>query len=134
LEATETRVQEAVTTAAGNIADPVEALRMGCSAWLRFSVDPVVRRIVLIDAPSAVGWQKWREIDERHAFGLLKGALQAATQEHGLDPQVVDVLAHALLAALIEVALVIARSENPEAAMAAGETAIHELMGRLLAT
>lgn len=107
---------------------------MGCSAWLRFSVDPVVRRIVLIDAPSAVGWQKWREIDERHAFGLLKGALQAATQEHGLDPQVVDVLAHALLAALIEVALVIARSENPEAAMAAGETAIHELMGRLLAT
>ena len=91
-----------------------------------------MRRIVLIDAPSAVGWQKWREIDERHAFGLLKTALQAATSERHLEPEVLEVLAHALLAALIEVALVIARSERPEAAMAAAETAIHELIGKLI--
>ena len=134
LEAMETRVQEVVTAAAGAIADPVEALRAGCSAWLRLSVDPAVRRIVLIDAPSAVGWEKWREIDERHAFGLLKGALRAAAEGGRIKPEVVDVLAYALLAALIEVALVIARSEEPLAAMDTALHAIDELIASMLRT
>jgi AcrR family transcriptional regulator len=133
LEALETRVQEEVMRAAATIEDPAEALRVGAAAWLHMSVDPVIRRVVLIDAPTAVGWHKWREIDERHAFGLLKTALHAAMAERRQEPAVVDALAHALLAALIEVALVIARAESPETAMAAGETAISELIGKLLA-
>ncbi|HLQ56865.1 MAG TPA: hypothetical protein VK162_21665 [Streptosporangiaceae bacterium] len=36
---------------------------------------PVVRRILLVDAPSVLGWDRWRALEERHGLGLIKGAL-----------------------------------------------------------
>src|SRR3712207_911756 len=88
LEEQEARIAKTTVAAARGVTDPVEALRAGCHAWLKMARDPVVRRIVLIDAPSAVGWEKWREIDERHAFGILKQAVAACLGEKGDDASV----------------------------------------------
>jgi hypothetical protein len=30
------------------------------------------RRILLLDAPSVLGWEEWRAIDARYGFGLLR--------------------------------------------------------------
>jgi AcrR family transcriptional regulator len=129
----EAAIARDVAAAAGDLADdPVQMLRAGSLAWLRMAGDPVIQQIVLIDAPSVVGWQRWREIDEGNSFGLLKAALGAAA-ERGLVPTgSVDVLAHMLLAAMIEVALVIARAEDTAEATRAGEEALEELLGSLL--
>lgn len=133
LETVEADVARAITKAAAGIADPVVALRAGCDAWLRLARDPVVRQIALIDAPAVVGWQQWRAIDERYAFGLLKGGLQAAAAAGRVRADVVDVLAHMLLAALAEVALVVARAGDGTKAVKQGQTAVHELLDRLFA-
>src|SRR4029453_5269277 len=77
LDQVEADIAGTVAAAGGGIDDPVEALRAGCHAWLRLAREPTVRRIALVDAPAVVGWEKWREMDERYAFGLLKGALVA---------------------------------------------------------
>jgi AcrR family transcriptional regulator len=127
LEEMEAGVAEATTRAARGIEDPLEALRAGCAAWLKLARDPAVRRIVLIDAPSAVGWQKWREIDERHAFGILKGAVELANPRGSPE-----VIAHLLLAALIEMAMVVARAEHPRAALRDAQAAIDALLDSLL--
>lgn len=132
LDTVEAEVAERVASAAGQVDDPVEALRTGCSAWLELARDPVIQRIALIDAPAVVGWERWREIDGRHGFGLLKAALAAAAADGRVEPESVDVLAHMLLAALIEVALLIARSDDPRSARSSGEAAVDELLGRLL--
>ena len=131
LEAVEADVAQAIAKAAAGIADPVAAFRAGCEAWLRLARDPVVRQIALIDAPAVVGWQQWRAIDERYAFGLLKGGLQAAAAAGRVRPDVVDVLAHMLLAALAEVALVVARAGDGTMAMQQGRAAVRELLDRL---
>jgi hypothetical protein len=123
----EAGVAEATTRAARGIEDPVEALRAGCAAWLKLARDPAVRQIVLIDAPSAVGWQKWREIDERHAFGILKGAVEASSRVGSSD-----VIAHLLLAALIEMAMFVARAERPRTALREAQAAIDALLDALL--
>ena len=57
-------------------ADPVETLRAGCLAWVRLAADPVVQRILLIDAPSVIGWERWRELEEKYALGMTKEALR----------------------------------------------------------
>ena len=134
LDAVESEVAERIAgaAAAAHAEDPVEALRVGCSEWLALARDPVVQRIALIDAPSVVGWERWREIDSRHGFGLLKAALAAAAEDGRVKPESVDVLAHMLLAALIEVALLIARSDDPLQARGSGEDTVDELLGRLL--
>jgi AcrR family transcriptional regulator len=133
LEDVEAQLAGEVVAAAEAVGDPAKSLQACCLAWLQRLRDPVIRRIVLVDAPSVVGWARWREIDECHWFGLLKSALAESLPQSRLDPVSLDVLAHMLLAALNELAFVIARAEDPEAAAQAGEAAVVDLLGRLLA-
>jgi hypothetical protein len=88
---------------------------------------------VLTDAPSVLGWEKWREIDERHAFGLMKAALEPAAKEAGLPAALVDAFAHMLLASLSEVALMIAQADDTSVALENGKGAVRELLARILA-
>jgi AcrR family transcriptional regulator len=133
LDAVEAHVARATVDATRGIDDPVEALRVACGAWLRLARDPVVRQIVLIDAPAVMGWEKWREIDDRHAFGILKQAVEAtsAPKQERASP---EVIAHVLLASIIEIAMLIARSKNPREALASGEAALDQLLAGILPT
>jgi AcrR family transcriptional regulator len=132
LEEVEARVGSETLAAASGAADPVAGLRAGCLAWVRLAGDPVVQRILLIDAPSVLGWQRWREVEEAHALGLIRAALQAAADAGRLRPDLVAMFAHILLASVNEVALLVARADDPDAAMQAGADAVDALLQRLL--
>ena len=112
--------------------DPVASLRAGCDAWLRMALDPGVQRIALLDPPAVVGWTRWREIDEQHTLGGLRRSLQLIAEEGRLPRGDVDVLAHMLLAAVNEAALLIARADRPRKALAAGQAAVATLLDRLV--
>jgi AcrR family transcriptional regulator len=112
--------------------DPVAALRAGCLGWIRLAADPVVQQIMLIDAPAVLGWQRWRELDEQTTLGVIRGALSYAAETGRIEQAHVDVFAHILLAAANEVALMIARADDPAAALTAGESAVTEFLDRLL--
>ena len=131
LDQVEHDVAERVAKAARGIDDPVEALRAGCHAWLRLARDPTIRRVALTVAPSVVGWEKWREIDERYAFGMLKATLGAVAAQGRTRQELVEVLGHMLLAALAEVALFIARAKDSKAAIRTGQSAVDELLDGL---
>jgi AcrR family transcriptional regulator len=130
-EDVETSVGEQTLAAAGGSDGPVAALRAGFLAWIRLAGDPVVRRILLIDAPSVLGWERWRSMEERYALGLIRAVLQVIAEEGKLRQELVGTLAHVLLASVNEVALLVARSEDQEAAMQAGSDAIDEMLQRL---
>jgi AcrR family transcriptional regulator len=132
VEEVETRVGTEVVAAAEGTADAVAGLRAGCLAWVRLAGDPVVQRILLIDAPSVLGWQRWREIEEAHALGLMKAALAEVADDGRLPPDLVNMFAHTLLASVNEVALLVARSDDPDAAMKEGAYAVDALLQRLL--
>jgi hypothetical protein len=113
--------------------DPVAALRTGTLAWIRLvASDQVVQQTVLIDAPAVLGWQRWRELDEQASLGWIRAALTYAAEAGSIERRHVDAFAHIVLAATKEVALMIARSDEPAAALSAGESAIAELLDRLL--
>ena len=131
-EDVETTVGEQTIAATAGADGPVTALRAGFLAWVRLAGDPEVQRILLIDGPSVLGWERWRAMEERHAFGAIRLVLEVAAPQAHLPPEMVDTLAHVLLASVNEVALLVARSEDPQAAMKEGEDAIDELLRRLL--
>ena len=64
--------------------------------------------------------------DERHAFGILKRAVAEAR------PPAPEIVAHVLLAALIEVAMLVARSDRPKAALRDGTRTVDALLDALL--
>jgi AcrR family transcriptional regulator len=113
--------------------DPVEALRAGCNTWLEVALDPAVQRIVLLDPPAVVGWARWRELDEQHTLGGLRASIKRIAADGRVPADEVDPLAHMLLAAVSETALLIAQSDDPPAALAAGQAAVDTLITRLFA-
>ena len=131
-EDVETSVGEQTLAAASGSDGPVAALRAGSLAWIRLAGDPVVRRILLIDAPSVLGWERWRAMEEHHALGGIRAVLQVIADQGKLRPELVGMLANVLLASVNEIALVVARSDDPAAAMKDGADAIDELLRRLL--
>ena len=71
-------------------------------------------------------------MEEAHALGLMKAALQEIADDGRLPPGLVNMFAHALLASVNEVALLVARSDQPDAAMKEGTDAVDALLRRLL--
>jgi AcrR family transcriptional regulator len=92
--------------------DPLQALHAGSQAFLDACEDPAVQRIALLDAPSVLGWEQWREIGLNYGFGLVEGALQAAMDAGLIEPQAVRPLAHLLLGAIDEGAMLVARADD----------------------
>ena len=134
LQSVEAQATLRVTRAARGATDPLDGLRRGCAAYLAMCRDPVVRRISLIDAPAVVGWERWREIDEQHSFGLIKAAIAAIAADGRVKPELVDVMAHVVLAALLEVALLVARADEGRLAIRRGQEAVDELLTALFAS
>src|ERR1700743_1931347 len=75
LENVSTTVTAQVTGAMQDAGDQVAELRAGLLAWIRLAGDPVIRQVVLIDAPIVLGWQRWRELDEQGPLGFIRAAL-----------------------------------------------------------
>ena len=114
-------------------ADPIEALRAGAEMFLDHCMEPEVQRIVLLDAPAVLGWERWREIAAGYGLGLIEGALGAAMEAGAIAAQPPKPLAHALMGALDEIAMYVARAEDPKAARAEAGTTLSALLESLRA-
>jgi AcrR family transcriptional regulator len=113
--------------------DPWGLMLTGMRSFLDACEEPAVKQIALTDAPSVLGWQEWREIDNRHGLGLTRAALQGAVDAEILRPIAVEPMAHLFVAALSEAAFVIAHAEQPRKARNEAERALIQLVEGLRA-
>jgi AcrR family transcriptional regulator len=96
---------------------PLEILAEGMRTFLdACEQDPAVRQIALLDAPAVLGWREWREVDAKYGMGLVVFGLQAAMDAGTIESQPVEPLAHIVLGALGEAALMIADADDPKGA------------------
>jgi AcrR family transcriptional regulator len=103
------QIAQSAMSAAG---DPLQALEAGAQAFLDACEDPAVQRVALLDAPSVLGWERWREIGMRYGFGLVQATIQAAMDADLIERQPVTALSHLLLGAIDEGAMLIARADD----------------------
>jgi AcrR family transcriptional regulator len=96
--------------------DPLDVMEQAIGVTLDASLDPELQQIVLIDAPSVLGWKRWREIADEHSLGLVKGLLSAGSQSGSMRPLPTDTLANLLMAALSQSMLMVGQAENKAAA------------------
>jgi AcrR family transcriptional regulator len=98
------------------VEDPMELLNTGLGAFLDACTDPAVIQIALVDAPTVLGWAEWREIDAKYGLGLVTFGLQNAMDAGELRRQEIRPLAHLVLGALGEAAMLIGHADDPAAA------------------
>ena len=78
---------------------------------------------------SCCGPARWRAIEERYAFGQLRGLLAALMEKGEIAAGPVDLYARVLLATLSEVAENIASAEDPAAARKDGQVLVSRVLG-----
>jgi AcrR family transcriptional regulator len=132
VSAVSARVTAELTEVISGCADPVDALRTAALAWIGLAADPVIQRVVLVDAPSVLGWDRWRAMDDGRTLGALRMLLQAVSDSGRLPAELVVPFSHMILAALDEIVLVVARAPDSTTAVAEGRMAVEALMDRLL--
>ncbi|HEX3509919.1 MAG TPA: TetR/AcrR family transcriptional regulator [Solirubrobacteraceae bacterium] len=127
-------VQAAAAAAMESAADPLQALRAGAAAFLEACEDPAIQRIALLDAPAVLGWERWREVGLENGLGLVQAVLQEAIDAGQVDEQPVGPLAHVLMGAIDEGAMLIARADDGGVTRAQVGAAIARLIDALAVT
>ncbi len=120
-----------IAVAAAEATDPLHALHLGVDAYLDAAEDPAAARIVLLDAPTALGWERWKALEEQHGLGLTIFVLQGAIDAGVMQPMPVVPLAHVLLGAMRDGALLVARSPDQAAARREVAEVLHGIVGAL---
>jgi AcrR family transcriptional regulator len=111
---------------------PAAALRIAADAWLDIASEPEVRQLVLLDAPSVLGWAGFREISLRYGLGMTEQLLAAAIDAGEIKPQPTRPLATVMIGALDEAAMSIANAEDPEQEKTDVSKVIHNLIDGLV--
>ena len=126
-------MDRAVEAAAGQT-DPWKMLEAGIEVMLDACAAPDVHRITFRDAPNVLGPARWRAIEERYAFGQLRGLLAVLIEKGEIAPGPVELYARVLLATLSEVAENIAGADDPAPARDQGRALVSRLLGALRET
>jgi len=109
------RIDAAVATS--GLADVIDLMKLGADTWLAACSDPAISRIILVDAPSVLGWERWREIGLRYGMGMVQGLLTHAMSIGRIAEQPVEPLAHVFIGALDEATLYAVRHADREVAL-----------------
>ncbi len=111
----EARAADRITAAmAAGTGDAWGRASAGIRTFLEICSDPEYREIVLLQGPIALGWRRWRELDQRYLGTLLTDGLSALLGESGRKR--LGLASAAFYGALTELALSIADADDPEQA------------------
>ncbi|WP_253815291.1 TetR/AcrR family transcriptional regulator [Nocardia amikacinitolerans] len=102
------RIREATATGS----DPLEQAERGIGAFLDVCAEPDYRKIVLMEGPIALGWQRWRELDRQHLGGLVLDAVRTLLADQLIKPYPAELLASALYGALTELSLTLSEVDD----------------------
>lgn len=128
LEGTQRDVAKSVARAAASVDDPWDQLIAGCRAFLLAGSDHANQRIMLIEAPSVLGWDEWRSMDEASSAAVLAEGLRALINAGIVADQPIEPLTRLLSGAMNEAAVWLAQSPTP-----GGLDATMSALGQLLA-
>ncbi len=106
--------------------DPWEKARAGLREFLTIVQDPVYQRVVIQDGPAILGYERFREQEERSSYGIVQdivgSVLEAST--YGLDEPMRQTFSRIFFGAMSSAGESVTTSEDPAAAVARIEAAI----------
>lgn len=126
------RVEAELTASVGQgmERDPWRALIAGAESYLDAALEPEVQNVLLIDAPTVLGYDRWHELQARYGLGLTRAGLENAMDAGLIAKRPSAPLARMVLDALSAGAMFIARAEDRKAARRhVGEIALAMLEG-----
>ena len=112
--------------------EPWKALELTITAFFdELGRDPTAQRIIFTEAPAALGWARWRELDGGRSLILVVERLQSAITAGLIAPRDPIATAHLFLGAVNEAGMFIAAKRNKPKARAAVQADLLALLAGL---
>ncbi|MCE7011924.1 TetR family transcriptional regulator [Kibdelosporangium philippinense] len=126
----EKRAIAKLTKAIDGDGTPWERALDGVQEYIRVCLDPTYQRLVIREAPVVMGYERWRECEERYSFGIVRSVLESLIEAGELGDVPIEVTARMMFASLAAGAQIIAEASDPKKASAEVFTAlIHMIEG-----
>ncbi|MFE5285281.1 TetR/AcrR family transcriptional regulator [Nocardia sp. NPDC056611] len=127
----EGRAAQRIRAAIESASAPFDRVDRGVEEFLNVCAEPDYRHIVLLQGPIGLGWQRWRELDQRHLGSLIVQAVRNLLEAGLIRPHPAELIAGAFYGALTELSLLITESDDPHQARSRAEALVHDLLGGL---
>jgi AcrR family transcriptional regulator len=125
-ERVERDAAERIQASLGEHDDPWEKSLAGLRAFLDVVQEPAYRRVVIQEGPAVLGYERYRELEERSTFAnvldIVQSVLDAGTWR--LDEEMKQIFARIFFGALATAGETVSTSAEPEAAAQRVEAAI----------
>jgi AcrR family transcriptional regulator len=112
-------------------ADAWQSALLALDMFLEICADPVYGRVVWLEAPIALGWARWEELENKFAYGLIEQHVHALIEGGHIDPMPLDTTTRIVYAMLGAAGLALGRAEAEEKPRVQEE--FRAVIGRLLA-
>lgn len=112
VDAMQNEIAGEVVAVASKGKDVLDSIGRGTFKYLTAITAPGTRRILLVDGPAVLGWERWREIDHKYFAALMRGPLDAQLRKR-MNSREVQAVGHLIAGAMMEAALVCATSAKP---------------------
>jgi AcrR family transcriptional regulator len=134
-ERVEQHASRAIHDRIKNEKDPWEKARAGLRAFLEVVRDPTYRRVVIQDGPAVLGYERFREQEERSTYAnvLVIVTSVLSTGEWDLEPAMQRTFATIFFGAMSAAGESVSLAEDPEAAGDRVEAAIGIILDGLQA-
>ncbi|MBW8750307.1 MAG: TetR/AcrR family transcriptional regulator [Propionibacteriales bacterium] len=106
--------------------DPWEKALIGLRAFLEIVQDPAYQRVVIQEGPAILGYERFREQEERSSYGLVQDMVRdvLADSTYDLSDEMLETFSRIFFGAMSAAGESVSSSANPKAAVAQVETAI----------
>jgi AcrR family transcriptional regulator len=99
-EKLETEAVQSSRSAGARGKDPWERALLALDAFLQTCSDPVYGRVVWQEAPIALGWAQWEQLENKFAFGLIQEHVRTLTESGLIERLPLDTMSRLAFAML----------------------------------
>jgi AcrR family transcriptional regulator len=96
--------------------DPWEKSLTAVSSFLDVCQQPAYRRIVMQEGPVALGFDRWRESEERSTYGLVHDLVHRVLRQYDIEGTLLTTFTRIFYGAMSSAGIAVSEAENPEQA------------------
>lgn len=111
--------------------DPWQKALTGVSSFLEVCQQPAYRRIVMQEGPVALGYERWRETEERSTYGLVHDLVERVLRQYDVGSDLLDTFTRIFFGAMSSAALSVSEADDPEQASREVATVISLMLAGL---
>jgi len=111
--------------------DPWEKAVLGLRQFLEIVQQPAYSRVVIQEGPVVLGYERYREQEERSTFGIVQEIVSSVLRSYDLEPSMVETFSRVFFGAMSAAGAAVSSAEDTKRASAEVEAAIAFILSGL---